>query len=268
MTAISAVLAACGALSCSSGGGGFPSIEGWTQAGEVRVYDADNLWEYINGAAELFVAYDVQTCETADLSSGDVVVTLDLYDMGTPLNAFGIFSRERSGERVAVPEATDAMISPPYLAMLVKGTTYAKVNVLEGELTEEVGHALLEALALELPGEPAYPAEFGRLPTGGRIAGTEGYQRDGYLGLTELTQCLYAEYSRGEETWESFVMLSTWDALAGRWDALDHGGEQVLYREIPYRGFVGVKQTEQGILGVSGAADLATLLSQLDTFAQ
>ena len=273
LTAVTAVAAVAAVFSCSSGGGGFPAIDGWSQTGEVRVFDSDNLWEYINGAAELFVAYDVQTCETADLSSGDVVVALDLYEMGTPLNAFGILSRERAGDRVIVSGATDAMVSAPYLALLVKGSTYAKVNVLEGELTAETGRAMLEALASELPGDAVLPAEFDLLPVDGKVAGSEGFQREGYLGLTELADCIHAEYAGdGGETWEGFAMLAhdrpsaeaMWNALASEWDAVDHGGNQVLFREIPYRGFVGVMRTEQGIFGASGAADQADLFNRLD----
>ena len=95
-------------LSCSGpesrggveGGSGtdFPVVEGWSRPGDVLTYDADNLWEYINGAAELFVEFGVQTCRTADLVSGEVTVTVDLYDMGTPLNAFGVYERERPGK--------------------------------------------------------------------------------------------------------------------------------------------------------------------------
>jgi hypothetical protein len=239
---------------------------GWTPVSEVRVYDADNLWEYINGAAELYVAYDVQTCRTADLRSGNLIVTVDLYDMGEPLNAFGVFSRERAGERIAVSGATDAAVSPPYLALLVKGRTYAKVNVLEGELTEQNGRALLEALASQLPGDTALPVELDRLPPDGRIAGTEGFQREGYLGLTELTNCVYAEYADGGETWEGFVTLSGWEGLAERWEQVEHGGEEILYTEIPYRGFAGVRRTADGVLGVAGAVDREALLNRLNAF--
>ena len=45
--------------SCASEPSGFPEVEGWTQTGEVRMYTADNLWEYIDGAAVLFVEYGV-----------------------------------------------------------------------------------------------------------------------------------------------------------------------------------------------------------------
>ena len=82
---------------CLGSGTEFPDIEGWSRDGEVRVWTSENLWEYIDGAAELFIDYEVVTCRVADLSAGGVTVTVDLYDMGTPLNAFGIFDLESSG---------------------------------------------------------------------------------------------------------------------------------------------------------------------------
>jgi hypothetical protein len=262
-------------LSCSGQESDFPEVDGWTLAGEVLTYDADNLWEYINGAAELFLEYDVQTARVADLSSGDLVVTVDLYDMGTPLNALGVFNRERPAPGVRLPEATEAVVSPPYQALLLKGATYAKVNAVEGELTETTGRGLLEALARALPGQTAYPSELELLPENGKVAGSEGYKRVGFLGLTELTHCIYAEYTGdGDATWQGFVVLppagsspaSVWEGLAADWTSLEDGGLTVLYREIPYRGLVGVVKTDEMLVGVSGAADQAELLSRLEGF--
>jgi hypothetical protein len=165
-----------------------------------------------------------------------------------------------------VSGATDATVSPPYLALLLKGSTYAKINVLDGELTQQSARALLEALAAQLPGDTALPVELDRLPQEGRIAGSEGFQREGYLGLTELTNCVHAEYADGGETWEGFVALSGWEGLAERWEHLEHGGGEILYTEIPYRGFVGVRRTADGILGVADVADRQSLLARLDAF--
>ncbi|UCG85517.1 MAG: hypothetical protein JSW71_16510 [Gemmatimonadota bacterium] len=258
---------------CSSEESDFPAVEGWTQDGEMLLYDADNLWEYINGAAELFIEYDVQTCRTADLTAGDVTVTVDLYDMGTALNAFGVYNRESSGEGVQLPNAIEAVVSPPYQALLLKGATYVKVNAIEGELTDASGRELLAAIASVLPGETAYPTELGLLPQSGKIAGTEGYQRQGFLGLSELRDCLYAEYAgEGDATWQGFVVRSSpesssiWNTLSGQWESLEHSGRTVLFSEIPYRGLVGVVRAEQGIWGVSGAADQGELLNRLDRF--
>jgi hypothetical protein len=260
-------------ISCGGEESDFPEIEGWTQVGDMLQYDADNLWEYINGAAEMFVEYDVQTCRTADLTSGDVTVTVDLYDMATPLNAFGVYKQESAGDGEQLANAVEAVISPPYQALLLKGATYVKVNAVEGELTEAIGRDLLAAIAAALPGATTYPSELGLLPEEGKISGTEGYRRRGFLGLTELNECIYAEYGgEGEATWRGFVVPASldaspiWDTLTEQWDSLEHGGRTVLFREIPYGGLVGVTQTEQGIRGVSGAEDQAELLSRLDRF--
>ena len=257
---------------CSQESSSFPAVEGWTQPGEVLIYDADNLWEYINGAAELFVSYGVRSCHTTDLSSGDLTVTVDLYDMGTPLNAFGVFEREASGEPVDVADAVAALVSPPYQALLLKGSTYAKVNVFEGELTMEAGRDLLESLAAGIPGPSTPPPEFGLLPSGGKVEGSEAYQAEAFLGLTELTDCVFAEYSDGTtESWQGFVVLpevaqAVWDGLATEWGSVESGGSEVLFREVPYRGFVGVTWTDNGVFGVSGAADQAALLARLEAF--
>jgi hypothetical protein len=257
---------------CSSQVSDFPEVAGWTQPGEVLIYDADNLWEYINGAAELFVSYGVQSCRTTDLTSGDLTVTVDLYDMGTPLNAYGVFEREASGESVQVSEAVAALVSPPYQALLVRGSTYAKGNTFEGELTLAAGQDLLEALASSLDGQTSLPSELQLLPSGGKVAGTEAYQAEAFLGLTELTDCVFAEYAaEGEESWQGFVVLpdaasSVWETLAGEWESLDNDSSTVLFREVPYRGFVGVRRTEEGMFGVSGAADRDQLLARLDGF--
>ena len=269
----SVVAVAVCALSCARQESDFPAVEGWTRTGDVSTYDADNLWEYIDGAAELFVEYDVQTCMTADLSAGDLLVTVELYDMATPLNAFGVYKREHPAPGMSIPEATEAAIAPPYQALLLKGATYAKLNAVEGELTFATGRQLVEALASALPGRTGYPSELDLLPRDGMVEGSEGYTRQGYLGLTELNRCLYAEYADADgQTWEGFVVLppagsspaSVWEALATEWDSLQEDGRTVLYKEVPYRGLVGVVRTERSVLGVSDAPNQGALLQRLD----
>ena len=259
--------------SCSGDQSIFPKVEGWLQEGEVSVYDAESLWEYINGAAELFIDYGIETCRTSDLSAGNIAVTVDLYDMGSPLNAFGIFNLESSGGGEVFPGAVEAVIFAPYQALLIKGSIYVKVDVFEGELSSSIGSELLKAIADELPGQMNYPEELDLLPEESRVAGSEGYQARGFLGLAELNNCIFAEYSgEGDETWTGFVVSSSagssslWTELAGQWESLEHNGSTVLYRKIPYRGLVGVVQTGQGIEGVSGVVDQAELLRHLDLF--
>ncbi len=261
------------AYPCAAQHASFPEVEGWSVVSDVRTFTAENLWEYINGAAELFVEYEVEACHTGDLAADDLVVTVDYYNMGTALNAFGVYVRERPDPGIAVPGATEALVSPPYQALLLKGSWYVKVNVFEGELTEAKGRSLLEAIARELPGPSQYPEELDLLPENGFVDGTAGFQREGFLGLAELRDCLYGEYTiGGEEPWQGFVVLppaqssadDVWDRLAESWDSLEHQGLTVLYREIPYSGLVGVMKTQQGIFGASDAADAQQMVARLE----
>jgi hypothetical protein len=192
--------------------------------------------------------------------------------MASPLGAAGVFKRESTGGGVNLSGATLAAVSPPYQALMVKGSTYAKVNVYEGELTESEGRQLLQGLAASLPGQPIMPKAFSLLPEEGRVAGSEGYQPVSLLSLVELTDCVYADYEGSEgETWEGFVVLpsaasTVWDALVDRWESFKHNGHTVLFREVPYSGLVGVTRTDSGMFGVSGAADETQLRERLGGF--
>ena len=210
---------------------------------------------------------------TADLSAADVSATIDLYDMGSPLHAVGVFLREAAGRGIDLAGATTAAFSPPYQALMVKGSSYAKVNVFEGELTESAGRQLLQGLAASLLGDAVMPREFSLLPTAGKVAGSEGYQPGSFLGLTELTDCVYANYvGRDGTTYQGFVVLPSaapgvWEALDDPWESFEHDGLTVRFREVPYSGLVGLIQTDTGLFGVSGADDEAQLRERLAVIA-
>ena len=269
---VPSLAAAALALSCTAEPSGFPQVEGWTQSTEVRIYTAENLWEYIDGAAVLFEEYGIRTCTTADLSASGVSVTIDLYEMPSPLAAVGVFRTENSAGEVELPGTTVAAVSPPYQALMVKGATYTKVNVYQGEITESRGRQLLEDLAASLPGDARMPGEFSLMPEERKVAGSDGYKPGSLLSLEELTDCVFASYQDDDGvTWKGFVVLpasaaEVWEILADRWESFEHEGFPVFYREVPYSGLVGVIRTDRGIFGVSGAAGEAELRERLSAF--
>jgi hypothetical protein len=259
-------------LSCQATPQGFLAIAGWSPNGEPATYDATGLWELINGGADIFLSYGFETVTVQNFSAGDVTASVAVYDMGRPLNAFGIYRTEAPPEAAALPVGTEAVVSPPYQCLLLKDRYYVKVEAYEGDIDQATGESLVAAIVNALPGEATLPPEFAALPTDGMVAGSSQYSRESLYGLAELDECVHAAYidDAGSE-YQVFVVLpidevtteDVWQRLASAWQETDLGGDAVLFREVPYSGLVGVIRSNGGVIGVANAADEEQLLERL-----
>jgi len=64
--------------------------------GEVGLYDKDGLFDYINGAAPIFIERGYRQLAAADLTTPDGgELTCDIYDMGSITNAAKIYAKEK-----------------------------------------------------------------------------------------------------------------------------------------------------------------------------
>jgi len=76
--------------------------EYWVRKDAPVVFTKETLFEHIDGQADLFLQYGFEKSFFASyLNKRNVEsrIDLDIYDMGTVLNSFGIFSRFRNEER-------------------------------------------------------------------------------------------------------------------------------------------------------------------------
>lgn len=258
----------------AAAGEAFPLPDGWKAAGEALRLGPDDLWRHIDGAADQFLAFGFQELRECELAAGETQITVGIYDMGDPLDAFGIYAAERSPDRADLGVGAASQASPPWQWLLLKGRFYVKVDKLAGDLSEADGRALLASLAGALPGADSLPAAFAALPAAGRVEGSEGYTRTSFLGLDELTRCVHADYA-GEDgaAWTVFLMLpDNGDTPADLLDALGDGwrrgkgraGREARLRELPYRGLVAVRAAEVGLLGAAGLDSERSLLAVLE----
>ncbi|MBN2426552.1 MAG: hypothetical protein JXR46_11650 [Calditrichaceae bacterium] len=75
------------------------TIEGWTSLEKDRLFNPDNLYEYINGGAELFLSYGFHKMVTRIYHAPDQPdIIVDIFDMGNSYNAYGLFSYSRETE--------------------------------------------------------------------------------------------------------------------------------------------------------------------------
>lgn len=79
------------------------NISGWKAVSEDQVFDPETIFNYINGAGEVYRSYNFRLLLARRFQQPekpDLVV--DLFDMGTSYEAFGVFTHDREGEKVEI----------------------------------------------------------------------------------------------------------------------------------------------------------------------
>ena len=82
-------------------------------------YVSENLYEHINGGADYFIAYGfvaLTGINYAPVSGGMDSVTVDIYDMGDKLNAFGVFQPRRDSQASSLNIGTGSCGYDEYVA--------------------------------------------------------------------------------------------------------------------------------------------------------
>ncbi len=241
--------------------------------GEVQRFDPDNIWDAINGAADLYLEYGFRELAIQEYQCEDVRVSVETYDQGAPINAFGIYRRSRPPDAIEIRVGAEAAVAPPYHCMMFKQQRYFRAQALEGELSEPLCRGLLESIAKNTPGDEHLPEDLDRLPRIHRVDGSEGFTPKSYLGTEDLARCLHARYKGSDDlTYEVFTIIEesnqTWERLSAKWTNARASDAPALYRDIPYRGVVVVTRSRRGILGVVDAGDLPAATAVLQQAAE
>ncbi len=139
----------------------------WRGAEEWEIYDPETIFSYIDGHAEVFLAYGMKRCLARRYAGpeGEPDIVVDLYEVGSPADAFGVFSNDQDGEAVEVGQG--AFFRSGWLSFW-QGSWFGSVYA-EGE-SEGSKNAVLAlgraaAAAVGETGEP--PTLVGALPLHG-----------------------------------------------------------------------------------------------------
>ena len=81
----------------------FPKgLEGWRAAERAR-YDRSHLFDFIDGGAEVYLAYDFRQVSVVTYRRKEAPdIAAEAYDMGAPQDAYGVLSIDLTGEKVEV----------------------------------------------------------------------------------------------------------------------------------------------------------------------
>lgn len=111
----------------SSGNINLPEdFNGWKLEGQPRFITESNIFEYMNGAGELYLGYHFDHLSVYEYrDTGGNTIVVELYQMEDSRDAFGLLSLDWDGEPVelSLSEAdnTPSAIIPPYRALYGKG---------------------------------------------------------------------------------------------------------------------------------------------------
>ena len=71
--------------------------EGWAATDDAMVFTGTELYRHINGGAELFHTHGFVELALKDYTKGDLEIRIEIYDMGSPAGAAGIFGANTAG---------------------------------------------------------------------------------------------------------------------------------------------------------------------------
>lgn len=168
-------------------------LDGWPQIGSPQTYNQKNLFNRVDGQAELFFKYGFQKSVAAlyqNERNPKDQVEVDLYDMGNVLQAFGIFSRFRSEDRPA-GVGLESYLEDTSL-LFYKGRYFVMLYATESD------HSLLRRMAMTISSRISDssrpPGELNYFPKNGLKPGSIEYYPEGLLGYQFLKRGFQAAY--------------------------------------------------------------------------
>jgi hypothetical protein len=261
-------------------GRALPELPGFTAEGAPREFDADSLYEYINGDSFTYLGFGCRGLSVAELAGeGGGRVTLQRFDHGGAANAFGIYSYERPPQPELLEVGGQGYLAGERLVFF-KGPYYVK---LDGHDLGEDADARLTGLAARLsasmPGDEGLPPLTGVFPTEGLDAESLRYVASDFMGHSFLRGAFVASYAMGEGERTAFVidagsaegaegMLGDYLAFLDKKGVAQTLADGVHAFVDPYHaaaGTIRIKQSGAYLLGTQGGdnAAAARLLGEM-----
>ncbi len=169
------------------------SAIGGAAVGEPAFF-GDNLYEYIDGGAEVYHQYQFAGLVHQKYRIGDVELTVDVYDMGNALNAFGIYASERAPDYHYVPIGAEGYLNDPVMNFF-QGAFYVKLAAAgQTARSARVLDSAARNISAKIGTGKALPEAFALFPTAGRVPRSERFVRTAPLGHDYLAPMYQVDY--------------------------------------------------------------------------
>jgi len=193
---------------------GSGAVAGWERSGEASIYVPDNLFDYMDGQAELFFVYNFERLATQEYQRGqEGPLIVEVYQVASPADAYGLFSFYTTGEPMDL--GSGGAVEPGRLISFWQGRFYSRVFAY-GEVEQESLLALARQVLAGMPEPPeskegALPELVARLPQENLGPGSAKFFHqklsldnliwlgdENILNLSEQTNAVLAVYTYGD----------------------------------------------------------------------
>jgi hypothetical protein len=142
-------------------------IAGWEATEPVVHYDTESIYDYIDGHAEVYLAYGMKRSLARRYTGpeGEADIVLDLFELASPADAFGVFTHDLDGVPVGI--GTGSLLRYGWLSFW-QGPWFVSVSSeMESDRASQAVLELGRAVAQLLPAEGGSPPVVEALPTVG-----------------------------------------------------------------------------------------------------
>ncbi len=185
----------------------FPEITGWKQTAEIQTFTPKTLFEYINGAADLYIMYDFQELKVAEYKNEKKAsITIEVYMHKTPTHAFGIYSQERLPNANFIDMGAQGYIETNVLNFLT-GPYYVKMTTYHtGAEDREILLTFAKRMSENLGTKGTLPAILSSFPEEGKKKNSEKFINRNFLGYSFLHSAFTEDYELSGKAFKLFVI--------------------------------------------------------------
>lgn len=215
---------------------GSTGADDWIRKPDVSVFEGESLFEYINGAAEMYHKYDFVDLHAAEYERGEALMTADIYRFATEDVAFGMYTTLRPDEPDTVMLGVEGFAFDTNW-IYVKGAYLANVYTYDAVGMEDV-RAVAEAIAGGLEGTTAKPAAFDAFPQQDRVAYSDKIYAVAFLSQDALSDVYAIDFERDDHRFTLFMSDDPGSAKLEAWRAgvEEEHDPDVGYQHLPYDG--------------------------------
>lgn len=261
------------------------SVAGIQPMGKTEFYNAETLYEKIDGRSPAYVSFNCQQLRyrsfTIDGTAGGYV---DVYEYGfdTPINAFGLYAQERDPKGKPLEITSDGYASEMGF-FFRQGRVYVQIICSDQNAkTLATARAIAENRAKALPVDDAGLAARRKLPATGMLADSVTFVPENALGQSFLNNVFQATYEFSGQKLTFFLMTTTPEAAAAAWKSFlafsgKYGGNATelpeanaakIFQAQNFDKWKIIYQREGEIGGVIDATDTSLARSFLEKYLQ